>query len=193
MSDGLPRRRPPSVLRGVLRLACFDARGLGQFGASAEAFLASLAPLVAFPLVGAVLLAGRGNALGALAGFLATLCTLLAPPVLSHGLAVIWKRDADWLRYATAFNWCQWAIPLAGAIVLLLAATLTATGMPDRQAAMLALAALAVYALALHWFVARTALRLSVLRTTLLVLSVNLGTGALILLPMLFSAAPKEG
>lgn len=187
------RAQQPNVLRGILRLARFDASGMRQFGATAEAFLTSLAPLVAFPLVGAMLLAGRESPIDALAGFLAALCTLLAPPVLSHVFAVIWKREGDWLRYATAFNWCQWAVPVAGAVMLLLATMLMAAGVPSRQASMVAVGLLALYALALHWFIARNGLHLSALRATLLVIGVNLGTGVLILLPMFFSAAPKEG
>ncbi len=193
MSGGRPRREPPNVLLGILRLARFDARGLTQFGSTPEGFLASLAPLIAFPLVGAVLLLGRGDPLDALAEFLATICTLLAPPVLSHLFAVAWNREGEWLRYATAFNWCQWAIPMAAAVMLLLAAMLIGAGLPNREAAVIALGGLAVYALALHWFIARKGLQLSILRATLLVLGVNIGTGVLVLLPMLFSATPKEG
>lgn len=190
----LPRRREAnSILVGIARLARFDPSGLDQFGSSVEAFLASLAPLIALPLVGAVLMLGQGDPLEALAEFLATVCTLLAPPVLSHVFAVAWKRESDWLRYATAFNWCQWAIPVVALAMLVLAAVLMSTGLTQREAALVAVAALAVYAFALHWFIARTGLRLSGLRTTLLVLGVNIGTGVLVLLPMFMTAGAKEG
>jgi hypothetical protein len=193
MSARIPRREAPNVLLGILRLARFDAGGLAQFGATTQAFLASLAPLIAFPLVGAVLMLLHGDGLDALAEFLATLCTLLAPPVLSHLLAVAWRREGDWLRYATAFNWCQWVIPMAAAALLVSAGMIIWLGLPNRLAAMIALSVLILYALVLHWFIARTGLRLSVLRAALLVLGVNLGTGALVLLPVLLTLAPKEG
>ena len=92
-------------------------RRLLQFGATREAFLASLAPLIAFPLVGGVLMLLGGGGLAALSDLLATLCALLAPPVLSFEVARLWGRQDAWLRFATAFNWCQWAIPVAAAAI----------------------------------------------------------------------------
>ena len=44
-----------SVLIGILRIARGRADGIACFGSSPQAFLSSLAPLLAFPLVGAVL------------------------------------------------------------------------------------------------------------------------------------------
>lgn len=193
MSGSRPRREAPNVVQGLLRVGRFDASGLAQFGATKEAFLASLAPLIAFPLVGAALMLVRGDGLDALAEFLATLCVLLAPPVFSHLFAVIWHRQADWLRYATAFNWCQWLVPLAAAALLVLAALLAGAGLPSRTAAFVVLGGLSAYALALHWFIARTGLRLSILRSTLLVVGVNLGTGLLVVIPLLLTLGSKEG
>lgn len=193
MSARMPRRESPNVLVGILRLARFDGSGMAQFGATTQAFLASLAPLIAFPLVGAALMLMHGGGLDALAEFLATLCTLLAPPVLSHLLAIAWRREGDWLRYATAFNWCQWVIPMAAAVLLLSAGVMIWAGLPNRIVAVIAIAGVIVYALVLHWFIARVGLRLSILRAALLVLGVNLGTGALVLLPVLLTLAPKEG
>ena len=72
-----------SIVVGIVRLARGRADGLRQFGATREAFLASLAPLIAFPLVGGVLMLLGGGGLDALGDLLATLCALLAPPVLS--------------------------------------------------------------------------------------------------------------
>jgi len=188
----MPRRRPPNVLLGVVRLACFNAAGLAQFGDSIQAFLASLAPLIAFPLVGAALMLLHGAGPDALAEFLATLCALLAPPVLSHFLAVFWRRESEWLRYAVAFNWCQWAIPMAAAAALLLVALLIAMGLPDRIAAIIAILGLVSYGLALHWFVAQRGLRLSGLRAALLVVGVNFGTAVLVLIPSLLTLGTRD-
>jgi multisubunit Na+/H+ antiporter MnhG subunit len=177
----------------VLRLARFDAAGLAQFGDTTHAFLASLAPLIAFPLVGAALMLLRGDGLDALAEFLATLCALLAPPVLSHVLAALWRREGEWLRYATAFNWCQWAIPMVAAGVLLLVALLAAAGVPNRVAALIAVVGLVLYALGLHWFIAYRGLHLTRLRAACLVIGVNAGTAALVLVPSLLTLGAKEG
>jgi len=193
MSGRAPRRELPNILVGVLRLARFDAGGMTQFGNSTQAFLASLAPLIAFPLVGAALALLAGGGLDAVAEFLATLCILLAPAVLSHPLAVAWRREPEWLRYATAFNWCQWAVPLAAGAALLLVAVMIALGLPQRIGVLIVLLALLGYALALHWFIARSGLRLSAMRAAVLVVLVNLGTAILVLGPGLLSLGAREG
>ena len=106
------------ILLGIARLARGNAEGFNQFGATTEAFLASLAPLVAFPLVGGLLMLANGGGLAAIGDLLATLCALLAPPVLSYEVARLWRREGLWLRFAVAFNWCQWAIPIAAVALL---------------------------------------------------------------------------
>ncbi len=111
----------------VIRLARGRADGMRQFGATREAFLASLAPLIAFPLVGGVLMLLGGGGLTALSDLLATLCALLAPPVLSFEVARLWGRQDAWLRFATAFNWCQWVIPVIGSVLLLVLGMLAGT------------------------------------------------------------------
>ena len=188
---GAPRVQPNALL-GIVRLARFDARGIAEFGNTTQAFLASLAPLIAFPLVGAGLALMRGGGLDALVNFLATLCTLLAPPVFSHLFATAWRRDDDWLRYATAFNWCQWAVPVAAMLLLTLAGALIGFGLPNRIAALLAIGGVGLYALALHWFVARAGLRLSILRAVVLVLGVNIGTAVLVVIPLLLALPSRE-
>jgi uncharacterized membrane protein YphA (DoxX/SURF4 family) len=193
MSGRMSGRQQPNLLLGVLRLARFDAAGLAEFGETTQAFLASLAPLIAFPLVGAGLMLLRGGGLDAVAGFLATLCALLTPPVLSQLLALLWRREPEWLRYATAFNWCQWVIPVAAAVVLLLGALLVAMGLPHRVGALVVVLGLLSYGLALHWFIARNGLRLSAVRATILVVVVNFGTALLVLAPGLLTIDAKEG
>lgn len=128
-----------SVLRGMFRLATFHPDGFAQFGDTRQAFLNSLAPLLAFPIVGTALLlvtGGGGNALGDLLG---TVVALLAPAVVSHALAVRWGREAFWLRYAVAFNWCQWAVPLFAVALVVLAGILVNLGLPVRMVTLLLL------------------------------------------------------
>jgi hypothetical protein len=184
-----PRPRLGGIVVGIVRLARGRADGLGQFGATREAFFASLAPLVAFPLVGGVLMLLGGGGRDALSDLLATLCALLAPPVLSFEVARWWRREAAWLRYATAFNWCQWVIPVIGSALLVVGGILASVGLPRASASAAVVFGLVGYGLWLHWFVARHGLGLSGLRAVVMVLGVNLATVALVLGPRMLALA----
>ena len=74
--------------------------------------------------------AGRRRPDRALSDLLATLCALVAPPVLSFEVARLWGRQDAWLRFATAFNWCQWVIPVIGSLLLVVLGMLAALGLP---------------------------------------------------------------
>jgi hypothetical protein len=186
-----PGASPGSIVLGVARLARGRADGLSQFGATRESFLASLAPLVAFPLVGGMLMLLGGGGIGALLDLAATLCALVAPPVLSFELARWWQREAAWLRFATAFNWCQWAIPVLGSLLLLIAGLLASIGLPRHAAGGIALLGLVSYVLWLHWFLARHGLGVSRLRAAVLVLGVNLGTVIIVVGPRILALASR--
>jgi hypothetical protein len=187
MSGGTraPRPSPGSIVVGVMRLARGRADGFLQFAATREAFLASLAPLLAFPLVGGVLMLLGGGGLTALADLFAAICALVAPPVITFEIARLWGRQAAWLRFATAFNWCQWAIPILGSLLLLSLGMLITLGMPRQLARMLVVFGLVAYGLWLHWFLARHGLGLSRLRAALLVVGVNAATVLIVLGPSL--------
>jgi hypothetical protein len=187
-----PRQSAGSIVVGVMRLARGRADGFSQFGATRESFLASLAPLVAFPLVGSVLMLMGGGGISALSDLLATLCALLAPPVLSFEIARLWRRDAAWLRFATAFNWCQWAIPVLGSLLLLTLGMLVALGLPRNAARGLALLGLVGYGLWLHWFIARHGLGLTRFRAAVLVLGVNLATVVIVIGPRFLTLATGD-
>jgi hypothetical protein len=184
-----PRSSLGSIVLGIARLACGRADGFRQFGATREAFLASLAPLIAFPLVGGTLMLLGGGGINALSDLLATLCALMAPPVLSFEVARLWHREAAWLRFATAFNWCQWAIPVLGSVLLLALGMLVAVGLPRQAARGLALLGLVSYGLWLHWFLARHGLGLSRFRAAVLVLGVNLATVIIVIAPRMLALA----
>ncbi|HET6237505.1 MAG TPA: hypothetical protein VFE41_21490 [Acetobacteraceae bacterium] len=198
--SGTVRRAPPrtrNILLGIFRVATGRADGLAQFGDTSEAFVASLAPLVAFPLVGALLMLGQGEGLAALTDLLATLCALLAPAVLSYEVACRWDRAASWTRFAVAFNWCQWAIPVLAVFLVVLAGFLLALGVPSNVGLVLVVAGLGGYGLWLHWFLARHGLGLSAVRAALLVAGVNLATILLVLgprlLPLAFGGTLAQG
>lgn len=185
--------RPGSVVVGIVRLARGRADGLRQFGATREAFLASLAPLIAFPLVGGALMVLGGGGLDAVSDLLATLCALLAPPVLSFEVARLWGREAAWLRFATAFNWCQWVIPVIGSLLLLVLGILAGLGLPREWARAGVLLGIIAYGLWLHWFVARHGLGLSGVRAAVMVLGVNFTTVVLVLGPRMLLLAFDGG
>lgn len=181
--------RPRSVLLGIARLARGRADGIEQFGGTPQAFMASLAPLIAFPLVASAWLLLNGSVGEAVLGLLASLVALLGPPVISHALARGWGREAAWLRYAVAFNWCQWAIPLAAVALLLSLRLLAGFGLPAPAAANAFVLGLAGYATWLHWFIARHGLALSRLRALAVSLLVNIGTVLLAAGPRLLLSA----
>jgi hypothetical protein len=181
--------RPRSIVLGIARIATGHADGLAQFGDTPDAFLHSLAPLVAFPLVGALLLVFQGGVQAALSDLLTTLCALLAPPVLTFEAARLWGRSDAWLRFAVAFNWCQWAIPVLAMLLVMLAGVLLAIGVPSNIGLVLVVAGLAGYGMWLHWFLARNGLGLGAWRAVVLVVGVNLVTIFLVLGPTLLAGA----
>jgi hypothetical protein len=180
-----PRR--VSVLRGIVRIARGRPDGIDEFAATQQGFLASLAPLIAFPLVSTLLLLLDGAGMLAIGDLLATVAVLLAPPVLSWEFARLWHRQDRWLRFATAFNWCQWLLPLLAAGLLVVAGALVDAGLSQPAATRLLVACLGAYGLWLHWFLARHGLALSRARAALLVAGVNLGTAVLVLGPHLLA------
>lgn len=182
-----PRSRTMSILTGIFRIARGRADGILQFGETRHAFLSSLAPLIAFPLVASVLRLTSGEGLGAIDDLLAMICALLAPPVLSNELARFWGREANWARYATAFNWCQWVLPMVGSIMLVALGMAMAGGLAQRTASEMFFLGLGGYGLWLHWFLVRKGLSLSVGRSILFVICVNFATIVLAVGPRLLA------
>jgi hypothetical protein len=160
---------------------------MARFGATTHSFLTSLAPLIAFPLAGALLELLRDGPLPAFALLSATLIAQLGPPVLSHALAARWGREHLWLHYATAYNWCYWAIPVVAAALMTVFGMALRVGLPPDAAVEGFFLSLAAYSLWLHWFLARHALALPVGRAILLVVLVNAGTLALAFGPRLLA------
>jgi len=198
--SGKVRQGPPrtgSILFGIFRVATGRADGFAQFGDTREAFLGSLAPLIAFPLVGSLLMLSQGDGLGAVSDLLATFCAMLAPLALTYEAARLWGRGVLWLRFAVAFNWCQWAIPVLAMLLVVVAGMLLALGIPSDVALLLVVMALGGYGLWLHWFLARRGLGLSAGRAVLLVVAINLVTILLVVGPRLvalgFGGSPAGG
>jgi hypothetical protein len=177
-----------SIARGILRIARFRADGLAEFEASRHAFLNSLAPLVAFPVAGAVLELVQGQVFDALVDLLASLVALLAPLVISEVLAERWGVGERWLGYAVASNWAQWTMPMVLAAMLTSFWLLDALGMvTDENMVTGGAIGVLLYGLALHWFLARNALGLSRWRSAGLVAACDIGTVLLVLGPRLIA------
>lgn len=174
---------------GVARLARFRADGFAAFDASPVGLLNALAPWFAFALVGGGLALAGGTPRAAAGELLGSLVALLAPPVLSQGLAQLWGRAAVWLRYAVAAVWCQWVMPPALMAAVLGSGVLIALGVPEHVAEMVAGLAALGYTLALHVFLARRGLSLSLWRAGVVVAAVNLGTAGLAFGPLLLGSA----
>lgn len=184
MSGGTrPTPRAGNILRGIALIARGRRDGLDQFGDHTQDFLASLAPLIAFPLVGGLLVLAGGKPQAAASGFLTALVALLAPPVLSYEPARWWRRQDHWLRYATALNWCQWIVPVLAIVLLAVIFPLVQTIASARAAGTVVIGCLVAYGLWLHWFIARHGLAISGRRAVLLVVLVNLATVVLVFLP----------
>ncbi len=182
----------PSVFAGFLRLLRGDAAGIMQFGHTPRAFLLSLVPLIALPLVVAIATLASGAFLRGISDLAAAVCVLLLPPVISHVLAKRWNREAPWLRFATAFNWCHFGLSVLCMALLCMAllcmALLIGLGIVFGSAgaapgsggvvAVVALICLGIigYGLWLHWFVARWGLGVSGGRAALVVVATYAGT-----------------
>ena len=170
-------------LIGAALLARGRPEGMARFGATPQAFLASLAPMVAFPLVGFLILLGSGRGLLGFSALLVSLVAQLAPPVLSYALAAQWGRADRWLRYATAFNWCQWAIPAVALGMMVGLQVGMSFGLGESAAFRLLGVGLIGYGLWLNWLLARHGLALSPGRAAALVALVNVGAVGLLLAP----------
>ena len=181
---GAPPSRIAAVLLGLARVMRGRKDGLLQFGDSAEAVLAALAPLLAFLVVGAILslVGGNRDALEYVA--LATV-VLLGSLVFSFEVARRWGRARQWFRFATAFCWCQWAGPLMLVAAMVLMMLLLAAGVEAHAATAIGIVLLSAYGLWLHWFLARHALDLSGWRAVVLVVVMMTLTFLLTLVPEL--------
>jgi hypothetical protein len=183
----LDPRRTRCIYKGVFLLATGRSEGLDYFGDSPARFLASLASLALWPAIGVAALAAGSGGGEMTSDVMASVCAVLAPPVITYELARRWDRRAQWARYATGFNWCQWALPVVGFILILLISGLSRSGLPSDAALVVLVCAFSAYGLWLHWFVAWRGLTVSRLRAALLVVAVNAVTVMLVVLPRLLA------
>jgi hypothetical protein len=157
------------ILLGLLKLARGDKAGIAEFGNSEPAFTASLAPLIAFPLVGAALTALSGDWKSAALGLLARLSAVLALPVITYEFAARTGHAGTWLRTATALNWSFWVIIPLLLLASFAGAGLFVAGLPMHAVITVIFGVLAAYLLWYHWIIVRAGLMLPAGQAALLV------------------------
>jgi len=149
------------ILRGLFLLARGDKAGMKEFSDSLDGFTASLAPLIAFPLVGASVSVVQGQWQIAIIGFLSRLCAVLVLPVIVHAFAKRLGREALWLRTATALDWSFWMLVPALLVGAFAGAVLVEAGLDMQSGAFFALGVIGGYLLWYHWFIVRAGLGLN--------------------------------
>jgi len=177
------------IPRGLLLLAQGKKAGLAEFGADNDAFTASLAPLIAFPLVGAGVSAFGGAWQEALLGFLSRLCAVLILPAIVHEFARRTGREPLWLRTAVALDWSFWMVIPLLFIAAFFGALGVEAGLPMQSAGYGALAFICGYLLWMHWFILRTGLQISRLAAFALMLLITLAITLLTAGPFLVAFA----
>ncbi len=169
--------RPPIAPRrsglGLLLLAVGRKRGFSCFGTDSDAYLASLAPLLAFALVSAGLLALKTPVVAATL-FMLFLCQMLAPAVIADALCRWWDRTERWALYANILNWAPFLFFMVLSVVITISSALVQAGAPADGTATGSILLFYGYALWFQWFVARGALNLSRLRAAVLLGSIML-------------------
>jgi hypothetical protein len=175
---------------GLLLLAIGRKRGFGYFGTDTDAYLASLAPLVAFALVVGALLALQSWRDGATL-FLLWICQLLAPAIISHPLCQRWDRMDRWALYANILNWAPFLFFMVLAAVMAVARTAVEAGAPADATVKAAVVAFLAYVVWFQWFVARGALVLSRKRTLVLLAATFLFGVLLVSIQLAFGPGPQ--
>jgi hypothetical protein len=171
------------IFRGLLLLARGKKSGIKDFANTMDGFTASLAPLIAFPLVGAGISALGGQWQPAVIGLLSRICAVLALPLITHEFARRTGREALWLRTATALDWSFWMLIPLLFVAAFAGALLVEAGLAMGDAEYVALGFMAGYLLWYHWFIVRTGLALSGLQAALLVALSSIAIG-------IFTAGP---
>jgi hypothetical protein len=185
----LPRAGRPNgrVALGLLLIGLGRPAGFAQFGGTAEAFLASLAPVLGFLIVLCGALAWAGHWLLGLTFFLVLVCDLLAPAVIADLFCRLWHRREHWARYANVLNWTPWLFIALSMMLMPVAATVISAGVDPAIPLAAVAAVLGLYGMWFNWFAARHVLDLSRGRALLLALSVVLGTSLLLQVPITLS------
>ena len=167
------------ILSGIAKLARGNAKGADEFSGTPEAFTASLAPLIAFPLVGAIVTGFAGSWKLAVLGLLSRLCAVLVLPVLTYEFSRLFNRQAHWLRTATALNWCFWLVLPAVLVGAMLGSVAVQCGLAMQWVELAVLGVVGFYLLWNRWFVLKSGLQINGWRAALILLA-TLASAALL-------------
>ncbi len=178
------------ILRGLWRLAKGDRAGIKEFGGSVDDFYASLAPLIAFPLVGALVTGLQVDWRTALLGLLARLCGVLVLPVLVYEFARLFGRKPLWLRTATALNWSFWVLLPVLLVGSFIGAILVQFGVTMETAELATLGLMGVYLFWYRWLVLRAGLALGGWQALLIVLVSTACIGLFVIIPVALGFGP---
>lgn len=171
------------ILQGLLMLARGNAKGIEEFSGTLEAFSASLAPLIAFPLVGAFITAVGGDWRAGLVGLMSRLCAVLTLPVLTFEFSRLFGRQDGWLRTATALNWCFWLVLPLLFLAALLGSIIVQFGLPMNQVEIGIVGLIGLYLLWNRWFVFKSGLQITGWRAFLML-------AASLVLTLLYALVP---
>lgn len=178
-------------MRGVLLLAVGRREGMDEFADLDGEFLASLAPLIAFPLVGAVWLSTQGQAQIGWLAFLARICGVLAQPVIIHLFARSFGAQGHWLRTATAMNWAFWLILPLLMVAGIVAQILNMIGIQDATALGISGLLLIAYVAWYQWGIIRTGLAIKAGQAVLVLLGIDAVSVFFSALPYLIDPASR--
>ena len=172
-----------NIVRGLFRLARGDAGGVSEFGNTTRAFSASIAPLLAFPIVGAALFGIAGHWM--LAGLMlaSRICGVLLQPVITEFGARRANSSATWLMTSTALNWSVWLVFPLILIGILITNGLITLGLSEPTAVGVSFASILLYMFWIQWFILRTGLRLSVLGALTLLIAMNVAIAVVYIAP----------
>lgn len=181
-----PRMPPGNILRGMFHLAIGDASGLREFGNTTAAFSASIAPLLAFPLVGSMLFGIQGHWLLATSMLLSRICGVLAQPVIVQATARRTRNEATWLVTSTTLNWSIWLIFPLILIGMIVSTGFTSLGASGALAITLTVVIIVFYMLWLQWFILRAGLKIRSWVALLVLLILNVTIASLYAIPYAF-------
>ncbi len=187
MTANDPGRGNGRLIAGLVQAAFGRKSGFAQFGATSDAFLATLAPPFGFLIVLCGALAWAGYTVPALALFFVITCNLLAPAVITEAVCRLWQRREHWLRYANVLNCMPWVILGLLTLMMPLASLAVSAGVAPNHAAFGLLIATCLYGMWFNWFAARQILQLSILRALGVMLAGVIGTGLLLQIPAFVS------
>lgn len=176
------------ILLGLAKLAGGNAKGLEEFSSKPEGFTASLAPLIAIPLVQALVEVVHGDWKMSLLGFFINLCGVLMLPVVTYEFSRIFGRKDYWLRTVTALNWCVWLCLPAIFLASILGDVIVQSGLSMARVELIMVGGVTFYLIWNRWFVLKSGLKIKGWQALLVLFASLVATLAPLFLLLLLDA-----